>query len=350
MPGTPWVIDVDARVSAQAARLLAYMATDGQQGVLGATHLRVGQLLTPGAQVQVMPGAFAIRHTGVGGAFESYVGKFETAETLALSPTGASSRTDLVIARVENPHAVGTGTWAYPADPVAGPYWYMRAIEGVTPANIPDVKTWNATWSAIPLARITRPPNTGIVQDSHITDLRSLVDLSGERITIINNPAPPTPETPAPQIPTIPPVAQQVWTGVLHLSVASTLARNQTAWIDWPAAATFQVPIPSWARDCDIMGSFNPQYDGNIYGEIRTTFGGNAASAVVFDRNADDVWQRDNIPVVGTYVVPENQRGQVVTVRLQAHMLDPSGHDGTLKTRNGVYLAIQLNFKRAPGA
>lgn len=352
MPGTPWVIDQDAQVNAQQARLLAYMATDGQQGVLGNTHLRVSQLGTPGASVQVAPGAFAIRHTGVGGEFESYVGKFGAAETAAVSPTGGSPRTDLVIARVENPHAVGTGSWAFPADPAAGPYWHIRVIEGVTPANLPSVAAWNATWSAIALARITRPASTGIVQDSHITDLRTLVDLSGDRITIIQ-PPPPTEGggDPPPTTPTVPPIAHDIWTGVLHLSTASTLATGQSAWIDWPAAAKWaEVPIPSWAVECDIFGSFNPQYDDDVYGEVRLMFHTTAGPSVVFDRNTDGGWQRDNIPIVGNFQIPAALRGKAVQVKLQAHMLDPGNHDGTLKTRTGVYLGIQLNFKRAPGS
>jgi len=349
MPGTPWVIDQGAYINAQQARLLAYMAINGQQGVGAAGHLKVSQLGTPGASVQVAPGSFAIRHTGTGADFEAYVGKFATAETVGLSPTGASSRTDLIIARVENPYAVGTGSWAFPADAANGPYWYIRAIEGVTPATIPDVKTWNATWSAIPLARITRPASTGIVQDSHITDLRTLVDLAGDRITIIQPPpAQPADPDPPTTTPTVPPVAQQVWTGTLHLSAASTLARTQSAWIDWPAGASFNVPVPAWAVECDMLGSFNPQYDDDIYGEIRLMFHTTAASPITFDRNTTGGWQRDNIPVVGNFQIPAALRGKQITVKLQAHMLDPANHLGTLKTRTGVYLGLQLNFKRSP--
>lgn len=352
MPGTPWVIE-QAYVNAKQARLMAFLATRGQQGVLASADLRVTQLGTPAGSVQVLPGAFAILNTAVGGSYETYAEGFATAETLPVSATGASSRTDLVIARVENPYAVGTGSWAFPADQLNGPYRYLRVIEGVTPANIPDVKTWNATWSAIPLARITRPANTGIVQDAHITDLRSLIDLSGQRITIINNP-PPTPTDPNPDpvpnpTPTVPPVGHDVWTGVLHLSTASTLSATQTSWINWPAAASFDVPVPLWATTCDILGSFNPQYDDDVWGEVRLTFGGNAANSVVFDENPQTGWQRVNIPVVGSYDIPSSQRGQIVKVKMQAHMLS-STNPGTLKTRSGVYLGIQINFKKLPGS
>lgn len=345
MPGTPWVIDQQAFVTAQQSRLLAHMAVQGQQGVLGSTHLRVGQQVTPAASVLVYPGAFSILNTGVGGEFEAYVAKFSTAETLSVTPTAAAARTDLVIARVENPWAVGTGSWAIPADPINGPYWHIRVIEGVTPSNIPDVKSWNGTWSAIPLARITRPANTGIVTDAHITDLRALVDLSGERITNVYNHT-----TQVNTTPPVPPVAQQVWTGTLHLPTVTTLARTQSAWIDWPAAATFQMPVPTWAREADILGAFNPQYDGDVYGEVRLAVGGVNSPAIVFDRNTSGGWQRENIPLVGNMAIPESLRGKVVTVQLQAHMLDPTNHDGTLKTRTGVYLGLQFNFKRAPGA
>lgn len=354
MSGTPWVIDQNALITAQQARLLAYMACNGSQGVLGNAHLTVSPTTTPSATVNIAPGAFAIKNTGVGGDFEAYVGKFSVADTVTLTPTGAAARTDLIIGRVENPYAAGTGSWAFPADQAAGPYWFIRGIEGVTPTNIPDVVTWNPTWSAIPLARITRPANTGIVQASHITDLRALVTLATERITVIQQPTPdptpqvPNPTTPTPTTPDVPVVSHDIWTGVVHCSAASTLSHTQSAWIDWPAVATFQVPVPSWAVTCDFLGSFNPQYDDDTYGEVRLKFNDGATLPITFDENEDSGYQRANIPVVGVYDLPANVRGKVITVKLQAHMLDPSNEPGNLKTRAGVYLALQINFKRAP--
>lgn len=344
--GIPWYIDENAVHSPSVARMVAYIATRGQQGILDVSHLRVSAQLTPSAAVDIAPGAFSVLNTASGLSSECYLGKFDTTQTVSVSPTGASGRTDLVILRVENPYGGGTGTggpWSIPADPVHDPYWYPRVIEGVTPQYIQDVRTWNSTWAAIPLARIVRPANTGIVQASHITDLRSLIDLShGERIITVNNP-PPDP----------PPVANAVWSDSQHCSTATTFSYGTTAWTNWPTAVNFSVPVPSWAQEADIVGSFNPQFDNDVWGEFRFTFDGDGGPAIMFDYNVS--WgqtspgpQQMTANLGGTWTIPQAKRGKVVTVRLQAHMLDPSNHHGNLATRNGVYCNLLLNFKRYP--
>lgn len=336
----PVLIDAWANHDARSFRALVYAALQGQEGVLLSDHLKITALGTPGAQVRCAPGLFVVRNTAVGGAYESYLDKFGTQIVKDVAATDASGpRSDLVIARIKNPYPGGSGTggWQEPTDKVNGPYWDIDVITGV-PATMNNVHVQNATWTAITLARITRPASTGIVTDAHITDLRSLVDLSGERITIISNP--PT---------TAPPVAQQQWTNTKHFSTDTTFAAATTAWTDWPAGANWDVPIPSWAVEVDVIGTFNPQFDNKIYGQARMVFGGNAMSGIVFDENPPgSAWQRVNIPIIGTYAIPSSQRGQIVNMKLQLQNTDPPNHSGNLKTRNGVYLGISLNFKRTP--
>lgn len=341
MARVPWYIDQAARHDPPTQRTLAYMALGGRDGVLGTLDLAIRPQTTPAASILALPGAFGVVSTHVGGAYEAYLDKLSVAETRAVSPTGAAARTDLVIARVENPYVSGTGLWATPAQPADGPYWDIVVIEGVS-ANINSVKAWNSQWTAITLARITRPANTGIVSATDIVDLRSLVDLGGERIIIIEAP----PVTP-------PPIAQPIFTESFHCSAVVNLASTQTAWIDYPAAATFQVPIPSWAVECDILGSFNPQFDNTIWGEVRLNFGGTAGPAIMFDMNVVPGQttpgpQQVTIPLAGTYAIPSAQRGKIITMKLQAHMLSPGTHPGKLSTRNGVYVGVLLGFKKYP--
>lgn len=342
--GVPWYIDQDARHSAKTARVLAYLASRGQQGVMRSDHCRVSALATPGASVTVDPGAFAILNRATTGSFESYIDKFDSQMTLAVTPTPAATRTDLVILRVENPYAggVGTGTWSIPADPVAGPYWVPRVVEGVSPANINSVTEWSALWSAIPLARIKRT-NSSVVVASDITDLRSLVDLSGERVTIINNPS----TSP-------PPIAAQFWSDTVHCATVTTFSYATTAWTDWPAVASFSVPVPSWAVEADIIGTFNPQYTDNTWGNLRMMLGTLAGPSIMFDENvsagqlAGPGPQQLVIPLGGTLTIPSNIRGTVQTLKAQVQMLDPAAHHGNLGTRSGVYFNVFMNFKRYP--
>jgi hypothetical protein len=344
MPRVPWYIDENARHEAPTMRLLAYMGLAGREGVMGPDHLKVTALTTPGPQIQVAPGAFGVLNRASGGAFEAYVDKVGAAMVKDVNPTDATvgGRTDLVIARILNPYVSESGSSIpTPADPENGPYWDIQVIEGVSP-NINSVTAHNPNWSAIPLARIVRPANTGIVQQNNIIELRSLVDLSGERLIIIDNP-PPTP----------PPIASAIWTNTMHFPTVTELDDDTTAWTDWPANAYWDVPIPSWAAEVDIFGSFNPQFDNDVWGELRLNFGGNPGPAIMFDENVSPLQQypgpqQVNIPLGGTYTIPSNQRGKVVRMKLQAHFLDPSNHRGDLATRNGVYLSVFLSFKRYP--
>jgi hypothetical protein len=344
MVRVPWYIDANAVHNPPTMRMLAYMALAGREGVLGGPDLKVTALTTPGPQVQIAPGSFGILNRSVGGSYEAYCDKLSAALTRDVNPTDATvgGRTDLVIARVLNPYVSESGSnIPLPADPAAGPYWDVQVIEGVTP-NINSVQAHNPNWSAIPLARIVRPPNTGIVQQNHIVELRSLVDLSGERIIIIDNP-PPDP----------PPIAQAYYTNNLHFPTYSEFDHTVTAWTDWPSGAWFDVPIPSWAVEVDIDSFFNPQFDNDVWGEFRTNWGGNAGPSTMFDLNVS--WQQQNPgpqqmtqPILGTYTIPANQRGKIVRVKLQVRNLDPSNHAGDLSTRNGVYWKLNLNFKRTP--
>jgi len=345
--GVPWYIDQDARHSPKTARFQAWMAARGQQGVITSASCKVSALSTPGAFVTVDPGGFVINSRATAIAFEAYADKFDSQLTLPVTPTPGASRTDLVILRVENPYAggVGTGSWPIPADPVGGPYWQARVIEGVTPTNITDVTSWNNTWTALTLARIKRT-NSSIVQAADITDLRSLVDLSGKRI--IDDTLPPT---------SPPPIASQIYTNSIHFPTVTTFSHNTTAFTDWPAGGVFSVPIPDWAVECDIFGTFNPQYNNDTWGEFRFRVGsgtGNTTPTIMWDENvsADQAAgpgpQQFVIPLGGTWSIPSSMRGTVQPWQSQVHMLNPALHLGDLGTRNGVYLNLFINFKRYP--
>lgn len=166
----PLFIDQAAQHLASGLRTLNYATSKGQQGVLEPTDLAVQALTTPGGSIRCAPGVYAINNTAVGGTRQAYVGEFDVEEVVAVTPTdSAGGRTDLVICRIENPYATGTGGgpggWPAPADELNGPYSHIRVIENVA-ANINSVVAHNTEWTAIPLARITRPASTGIVEQA----------------------------------------------------------------------------------------------------------------------------------------------------------------------------------------
>lgn len=336
----PAFIDANARHDANVLRAMVELVSEGQEGVRGSDHLAVKALSTPGGSVTVAPGVYSVRNTAAGGVYENYVGKVLENEPVDVSPTDSSGpRTDLVILRIENPYVAGTGTWAEPASPADGPYAHVRVIEGV-PANTQTVRGVNGTWSAITLARITRPASTGIVTQAHITDLRSMIDLTVERIVVINNPAPEPP-----------PVAQQVWTESTPISNNNQLPATQTNWTNFPDQASWQVPVPSWALGMDVMGFLNPTVSNDVYGQFRILVDGQSTNAVPVEFNVNfpsgigDI--REIFMLGGTVLLPASVRGRVVNMRLQTRMLD-AFHPGKLICEQGTRVNLQLNFKRFP--
>lgn len=339
----PIYIDAEAMHPASAMRLLAYTALEGQEGVLNNTDLAVKALGAPGGAIQVMPGAYVVRAKHTGGENESYAGKVIEAETVSVNPTSSSAgRTDLVILRIENPYVAGSGSWAQPADPVNGPYASIRIIEGV-PANTQSVIAYNNTWSAITLARIVRPANTTIVDQSHITDLRQLASLQNERIIIINNP-PPEP----------PPIAFPMFSESSLADTYQELVGTQTGWTKFPSQVSWDVPIPSWARGMDIHIMMNVYFKNHCWGEMRLIVEGETTSAAptVFDfnytRDTIDMPDMRTLVIGGTESLNPSWCGRTKKMWLEGHFM--AGHTNTAKLTSGrgSYVNALLVFKKYP--
>lgn len=353
----PWYIDANARHLAPQQRLLAYSALEGQQGVLGNEHLKILASATPDDKINMQPGGYGIKANHSGGAYEAYVGKLSVAEqSVSISPVGSSGpRTDLVILRVENPYVSGDGNWSQPADPVDGPYVYLRVIENV-PATTPDVSAYNSLWSAITLARITRPANTGVIQQSHIVDLRSVASLGGQRVTVINNnnTIVTPPGTPAPA----PVIAQDYWTNSLAINQGDSHLGSQLAYHDFPAQATWNVPVPSWAVEFDYNLMMSPDIDGSLAGLFRLVMSADSitndtggAAPVIYDWNYTGGPGLQRMPVVigGTLALQTGLRGRVVKMKLQAmSTVNNAQHPGKIIADTGTQANIWINFKRTP--
>lgn len=336
----PWYINANARHQAATQRLLAYAAVEGQEGVLGATHLEVRAAQTPNGTIQAYPGAYSVLAKHLGGSFEAYLGKIDVAETVAVNPTNSSGpRTDLVILRVENPYVTGSGAWAAPADTVEGPYVHVRVIEGVDP-NLVHVLGHNNTWSAITLARITRPANTGFVNQGHITDLRSLATLREQRLIVINN-----------QSPTIPPIAQDYWTESTPVGNNAQLLGSETGWKDFPSGLSWNVPVPIWALGVDIDVLTQPALTlGSLSGQFRVVFGTDTPDAVPTDfaEDLDGTTRRRPIFMIGgTESLSSGIRGTVVSVKIQARSTN-GALPGRLRFEPGSRINLRFNFKRYP--
>lgn len=171
----PWFVGGGAEHSPEVARLLAYAATGGAEGVVGITDLRVSTLDVPGGAVRVLPGAALIRTRGDESGRQSYVGRLPVADSVQITATGSSAgRSDLIIAQIEDPFVAGE-PWQAPADPTAGPYVFTRVIPNV-PAGTTRLQSIPAYAgrSAITLARIDIPASTGTITAGMIKDVRKV--------------------------------------------------------------------------------------------------------------------------------------------------------------------------------
>lgn len=169
----PWMIEGGAKHTVQVARNLSYMAAGGTEGIIRGAHLEVRETAVPGPQVRVFPGTVAILNRAAGASDEMYVLRVGTEQTVDIAPTDASGgRSDLIVARVENPWASGE-TWPDPADPTVGPYASLAVISGV-PASTNSVEDLGLTAdnSMIALARVDIPVSTTNITQAMVTDLR----------------------------------------------------------------------------------------------------------------------------------------------------------------------------------
>lgn len=161
-------------LNAQKFRQMLMAATLAQSGVIQSGDLQVSQLSTPGAGVQVAAGACIINGVEVTEQ-GSYAGYNNGIDTVSVAATGASTRYDLIIARVEDPTFAGS-PWSWL--PGSQPLIYSRDISNV----VAGTNTVPAGTSGIPLALLTIPPSTSVITNSMITDLRSIISPSGQPV------------------------------------------------------------------------------------------------------------------------------------------------------------------------
>lgn len=265
----PWFVGGGAQHSPEVARLLSYVAFGGAEGILGPGDLKVQALAVPGSSVRVAPGACAILSRALGGAYQAYAGRMPTEDTVAIAATGsAGGRSDLIVARIEDPNLSGE-PWGAPVDPAVGPYIFTRVIANV-PATTTTVAELGLGYSAVALARVDIPASTATITDAMIVDLRKLARPRRER-----------------RLFTAVPAADDLLTS--------------PAFAQWPAVATWDVDVPAWATKAVLLISlwslranrFDVNTAGGFWGQLRGALSGGG-----YTPNAGyDV----NIPAVNNY-------------------------------------------------
>lgn len=281
----------------EVARLLAYAATNGAEGVIGISDCKVGPSSPVGSQIAVAPGAVVVLKRTVGATYQSYLARNPSNDVVAVAPTGSDGpRSDLIVAMIEDPEDPGV---AEPADPESGPYIFTRVISGVPAGTkrLRDVPGY-ANANGYALARIDMPANRGVVEAGYIVDLRDMVMPRTHRILRTAN------------------IADNVKTTLAAVSPA----RQRVPVTDGRAA--WQVDVPPWAVGvravATLAGVSQPGGEASGIVSIRVgsiqlaTNGWNNEGVSNFSRTT---WvSADDVPV------PANVRGTTVTIDATANI------------------------------
>ena len=169
MERVPYLVGGGFEHSAEVMRAMLAASTSGAEGIVTAGDFKVRPLAVPGTSVRVAPGNALIRNSYGGGQAQTYACRAGSETEVPIEATGsAGSRTDLIVARIDDPTYQG-GAF----DPLTFEAARFEVIKGV-PASTKAVAGLGLSYPAIALARVKLPASTGTVTAAMITDLRSV--------------------------------------------------------------------------------------------------------------------------------------------------------------------------------
>jgi hypothetical protein len=301
--GVPWAVS-GANHPVEVGRLLAHIATDGAEGVVGPGDCQVRALAVPGAGFRVMPGAIAAQNKFPGGGHQAYLMRNPDEDVVTITPTGSGGgRTDLVAAIVEDPQYPGQPA---PASVTAGPYVRTRVYTNVDAG----VKTMTAaqamaavapTQTGVALAAYTLGTSDGTLDQADIVDLRAKLQSQ-----------------------------TRVYTRMLNVPNGTAWENLTTAaFSTFPNSAAFDVPVPSWATKVglELHASGIEVFDGSTgtagdwNGQSRVTLGTIAtASSEVRPPTSRGPGTSDTFSwlCAGEVPVPKAMRGTTQRLRSEA--------------------------------
>ena len=319
----PWVVGGGAEHSPEVARLLAYAATGGAEGIVNDTDLKVAPTAVPSNSVRVLAGACLIRSDAAGGAQQTYVGRNVSEDVVAVAATGSGAgRSDLIVASIEDPFMAGE-PWADPANPKVGPYIFTRVIPNVQPGTT----VAPAGSNAVALARIDIPANTGTITSDMVKDLRKLALPRRHRELFRFQPG--------------------------TDKVGQEINDPNGLYQHWPSwEPTFVVP--DWATHVvavmNISGVLKP-IGGDIIGDLKLEWcnpgqPGPSIGSTVYEEPANTDWARVGVLVSGETNVTAD-RGRTKSIRIGARRhLQNSAAGATLRTVGGSNFVLDVEFQQ----
>jgi hypothetical protein len=314
------LVEGGAQHSASLARKFAFAALGGQEGIIGSADLEVRALAVPGPQIRAYPGLAGILNRAAGYKNELYLASLVTEDVVNIAATSAAGpRSDMIIARIENPYPTGE-PWPDPTDPKVGPYVRTAVLSNV-PNTAVTIPATYAGQSAIPLARIDMPTSTATVAQSYITDLRFMA-----------------------------PVLRSSQRTMLQVGAGDTLFED--VYTIWPFALNLPTKIPAWATKASIniaiTGSRMPV--GSARGDIRAGLGTLKTQTNVFDlSNTSSGEDRDDVHCGGSVSIPASMRGTTANVYAEARTY-ASGVTTHLIAETFTTCTVEVDFIAEPAS
>jgi len=284
------------------ARALAYAATGGSEGVGSPGDCKVLPLAVPGGQVRVQPGAVIIRSGYPGVAGETYMALCQVEDLAAVAPTAGAARSDLVVARIDDPQFAGQA----PGRPST------EVIPNV-PAGTTRFAQLGRAYPAKELARIDIPANTAAVTAGMVTDLRSLAQPRSSRLLMSQ-------ATPQPVV-----------------------LNSVDVWVSWPGWNPI-VDVPPWATNINVLITLQGVGKAGTdlaRGELRGRVGNLQTSGPLLFEFTDP-GRSGYVVTVGGFIAPAS-RGMPVQLFLEGHVASDSGA-GRIGTNPGSHMAFDVQF------
>lgn len=325
MENIPWAIGGGIH-SPAVARMLAYQATSGAEGIAGIGDFRVRQLTVAGGSVRIDAGGAIMVSRYAGAKNESYMCRAGDETTLAVPQNaGGSTRYDLVIARVDDwnmPGGQATPS-TLPTNSVAAAKFQL--ITNVA-ATTTTAKQLNLGYPAIALARIAMPAATSAVTQAFITDLREVARPRRQRdVRSIN------------------------------LVAGDALNFTGTSGEVWPDAASWTIEVPEWASACNVIARWDSISKAGsataTQARIWVRFGHGRAD--VFNtsqgrlQGSNTAAERVSVGTAERRTIPSTMRGQSINVLLQAYKeATPAGPAFTADAFSSI--TLDLEWLEAP--
>lgn len=292
MERVPYLVGGGFEHSAEIMRSALAAATSGAEGIVLPGDFRVGPLPVPGTSIVVGPGSGLIRNSYGGGSSQTYAVRAPEQTELPIQATGsAGGRTDLILARIDDPTFAGTEF-----DPATFEAAKFEVVRGV-PANTTNVKALGLGYPAIALARVTLPASTGTVTASMIRDLRKVALPRRERGLLT------------------------IYPSGSH-SAGTAHSASPDTYTSWPIRPEERptIQVPEWATQLQVVvnisGAFY-EHAGTVFSRLglRTGFGteGSQNGIAVEDNNG-----RHHYSVIGTHRIEESRRGTDQLLNIQA--------------------------------